>query len=148
MKAITTLSIAIVVLGLTACENPTAANGARIANSQAEASGSPFRWKTLSSSLTGGAVLTRVMVDLASGPSGADEELKRDVLALITKAEASEGRLNPQIEDIKPLKDGREVWILKSSQDGIAYIVTFKPAAQGGTDIQMNGPTKYEKHSG
>ena len=148
MKTISALSISVIVLGLAACDNPTATNGVRIANSQAEASGSPFRWKTQSSSLTGGAVMTRVMVDLPSGPSRADEELKRDVLALITKAETSEGRSDPQVEDVKPLQDGREVWILKSGQDGIAYVVSFKLAAPGGTNIKLDGPTKYERPRG
>ena len=90
MKTITMLSVAAIALGLAACENPTATNAARIANSQAEASGSPFRWKT--QSVSGGTTMMLVMADLPSGPTRADPVLKKDILALITKAEAAEGR--------------------------------------------------------
>ena len=89
-----------------------------------------------------------VMADLPSGPSRADPVLKQDILALITKAEGAEGRTDPQVEDIKLLKDGGEVWVLKSDGDGIAYIVHFKPSPQGGTDIEMSGPKKYQKERG
>ncbi|SDS14526.1 hypothetical protein SAMN05444173_2018 [Opitutus sp. GAS368] len=89
-----------------------------------------------------------VMVDLPSGPTIADPVLKKDTLALITKAEATKGRANPELEDIKHLKDGREVWVLKSEHDGIAYIVHFKPSPQGGVDIEMSGPKEYRKENG
>ena len=89
-----------------------------------------------------------VMVDLPSGPTSADPVLKKDTLALIERAEASKGRANPEVEDIKHLKDGREVWILKSEHAGIAYIVHFKPSPQGGMDIEMNGPNEYRKENG
>ena len=144
MKIITTLGIAAITLGLVACENPTATNAARIANSQAEAGGSPFRWKT--QSVNGGTAMFLVMVDLPSGPTIADQVLKKDALALVAKAEASKGRANPEVEDIKHLKDGGEVWILKTaSHDGIAYVVHFKPSPQGGVDIEMSGPKEYSK---
>jgi len=146
MKLVTNLCLAAVAFGLAACENPTATSAARIANGQAEANGSPFRWKT--QSVSGGTVMYLVMVDLPSGPTIADPVLKKDTLALIAKAEASNGRANPEVEDIKRLKDGREVWILKSAHDGIAYIVHFKPSPQAGIDIEMSGPTAYRKENG
>ena len=90
----------------------------------------------------------RVMIDLPSGPTKADAVLKKDTLALVATAEASKGRANPEVEDIKHLKDGREVWILKSEQVGIAYIVHFKPSPRGGIDIEMNGPNEYQKEEG
>lgn len=89
-----------------------------------------------------------VMADLPSGPTRADPVLKKDIFALITKAEAAEGRTDPQVEDVKLLKDGKEVWILKSAQDGIAYVVGFKPSPQGGTDIEMSTAKKYHKERG
>jgi hypothetical protein len=143
MKIITAVTLALISLILAACESPTATNAARIANTQAEATGSPFRWE--SKNVEGGAILTLVMVDLSSGPTRADALLKHDIVALIEKAEAAEGRSAPQVEDVKPLKDGREVWILKSDKDGIAYIVGFKPSSQGGTDIELSGPKKYQR---
>ena len=92
--------------------------------------------------------MTLVMIDIPSGPSRADAVLKKDILALITKAEAADGRSDPQVEDIKPMKDGKEVWVLKSDREGIAYIVGFKPSPQGGSDIEMSGPKKYQKKNG
>jgi len=53
-----------------------------------------------------------------------------------------------RIEDIKHLKDGGEVWILKSANEGIAYIVHFKSSPQGGVDIEMSGPQEYRKEKG
>jgi hypothetical protein len=142
MKILTALSIAATALGLAGCENLTATNVARIANSQAEASGSPFRWKT--EDVGGGTVMIVVMADLPTGPTRADPVLKNDILALITKAEASEGRPDPQVEEVKPLKDGREVWVLKTVE-GIAYIINLMPSPQGGTDIEMSGVQRYHK---
>lgn len=89
--------------------------------------------------------MTLVMMDIPSGPSRADAVMKKGILALITKAEAADGRSDPQVEDIKPMRDGKEVWILKSDQDGIAYIVSFKPSPQGGSDIELSGPKKYQR---
>lgn len=146
MKLVTTLCLVAVVLGLVACANSTATNAARIANREAEASGSPFRWET--QTVGGGTAMFLVMVDLPSGPTTADPLLKEDTLALIAKAEASKGRSSPEIEDIKRLKDGREVWVLKSDRIGIAYIVAFRPAPQGGVDIEINGPKEYQKGRG
>ncbi len=144
MKTIITLSMVIAGLGFSGCESPTATNAARIANRQAEATGSPFRWKT--QSVNGGTAMFMVLIDLPSGPTAADPLLKKDTLALIAKAEASKGRGNPEIEDIKHLEDGREVWILKSAHNGFAYIVHFKPSPEGGIIIEMNGPNLYRRN--
>lgn len=146
MKLVTILCVVIVALGLAACESPTATNAARIANRQAEDSGSPFRMKTQSAG--GGTMVYRVMIDLPSGPTKADPVLKKDTLALVATAEASKGREYPEVEDIKHLKDGREVWISKAERVGIAYIVHFKPSLRGGIDIEMNGPNEYQKQKG
>lgn len=146
MKNIITLSILVSILGLSACENPTVANAMRIANRDAETSGSPFRWQA--QSVNGGTIMRLVMIDIPNGPSRADDVLKKDILALITKAELADGRTAPQVEAIKPMKDGKEVWVLKSARDGIAYIVGFKPSPKGGTDIEMSGPKKFQKKDG
>jgi hypothetical protein len=86
-----------------------------------------------------------VMIDLPSGPTIADPVLKKDILAQIAEAEARNGRTNPEVEDFKHLKDGSEVWVLKSDDDGIAYVVHFKPSPQGGVDFEMSGPEEYRK---
>jgi hypothetical protein len=145
MKILAVLSLTLVAFGLSACENATATNAVRIANERADASGSPFRWKT--QNVSDGTAMFLTMVDLPSGPSKADPTLKQDILALISKAEATKGRTDPQVEDVKRMNDGREIWILKSKdkQSGIAYIVSLKPSPHGGTDIGLNGPTGFHK---
>jgi hypothetical protein len=92
-----------------------------------------------------GSKLVKVLADLPSGPSRADPLLKHDTLDLISKMESAAGRPGPQVEDVKLLKNGKEVWLLKTGRDGIAYIVDFKQSAQGGTDIGLSKPQSYKK---
>jgi hypothetical protein len=113
------------------------------ANRKAETDGSPFRWKA--ESVPGGSKLVKVLADLPSSPSRADPVLKHDTLDLILKMESAAGRPEPQVEDVKLLKNGKEVWLLKTGSVGIAYIVNFKQSAQGGTDIELSRPQLYQK---
>ena len=130
-----------ILLSLAACASSSVASSVEYANQKAEAEGSPFRWK--SKSVSGGTMLVRVLADLPSGASRADPLLKQDTLTQIAKLEAAAGRKDPQIEDVKLLKDGRELWLLKSEHDGIAYIVDFRSSPQGGTDIGLSKPQYY-----
>ena len=132
-----------ILFGLAVCQSSPLSSSVEYANKKAEADGSPFRWK--SKTVPGGAMLMRVLADLPSGPSRADPVVKQDTLAQIAKSEAAAGRTDPQVEDIKLLKDGREVWLLKAGHDGIAYIVDFRPSAQGGTDIGISKPQSYKR---
>ena len=59
-------------------------------------------------------MLVRVLANLPSGPSRADPVVKQDALAQIAKLEAVAGRTDPQVEDIKLLNDGRELWLLRT----------------------------------
>lgn len=113
------------------------------ANREAAASASPFRWEVFRGS--DGEALRRVMVELASGATSADAQLQRDILALIARAESKQNRPAPVVSAIKPLPNRREVWVLESLTpgEGIAYIVTLRPATQGGTDILLTGPTTF-----
>ena len=63
------LSLLALTVGLAGC-GTTASNAARIANADAEASGSPFRWT--SKNVSGGSILQRTLMDLPSAPSQAD----------------------------------------------------------------------------
>jgi hypothetical protein len=132
-----------ILFSLAACQSSTLSSSVEYANKKADADGSPFRWK--SKTVPGGSMLVRVLADLPNGPSRADPVVKRDTLALIAKSEAVAGRADPRVEDIKLLKDGREVWLLESGRDGIAYIVDFRQSAQGGTDIGISKPQSYQK---
>ena len=131
------------LFSLAACQSSSLASNVEYANKKAEAEGSPFRWK--SKTVPGGSTLVRKLADLPSGPSRADAVLKQDILAQIAKLEAAAGRTGPHLEDIKLLKDGREVWLLKAPGDGIAYIVNFRQSVQGGTDIGLSKPQSYQK---
>ncbi len=128
---------------LSACFNASLTTAVEQANRKAEADGSPFRFRA--KSIPGGTMLVKVLADLPSVPSRADAALRRDTLHLIAQMESAAGRPEPQLEDVKTLRDGREVWLLKTSGEGIAYLVDFKPSAQGGTDIGLSKPLAYQK---
>jgi hypothetical protein len=132
-----------ILFNLAVCQSSPLSSSVDYANKKAEADGSPFRWK--SKTVPGGSMLVRVLANLPSGPSRADPVVKQDALAQIAKLEAVAGRTDPQVEDIKLLKDGRELWLLKTERDGIAYIVDFRPSALGGTDIGIGKPQSFQK---
>jgi hypothetical protein len=132
-----------VLFGLAACLSSSLTTEVEYANRKAETDGSPFRWKA--EPFPGGSKLVKVLADLPSGPSRADPVLKHDTLDLISKMESAAGRPEPQVEDVKLLKNAKEVWLLKTGSNGIAYIVDFKQSAQGGTDIGLSKPQLYRK---
>ncbi len=132
-----------ILFSLAVSQGSSLSSSVEYANKKAEADGSPFRWK--SKTVPGGSMLVRVLANLPSGPSRADLVVKQDALAQIAKLEAVAGRTDPQVEDIKLLKDGRELWLLKTEGDGIAYIVDFRPSANGGTDIGISKPQSYKR---
>jgi len=127
----------------TGCTSAKMRQLADAANREAATSASPFRWEVHRGS--NGEALRRIMVDLPSGATSADAQLQRDILALIARAEGKLNRPAPVVSAIKPLPNRREVWVLESLTpgEGIAYIVTLRPATQGGTDILLTGPTTF-----
>lgn len=131
------------IIVLAGCASNPAFNVAEIANEKAQQEGSPFRWKV--KSFNGGTLMYQEMIPLPTGPSKADSVLKADTFELLRKAEDANGRSEVTLEEIKHLPDGREVWVLKSKESGIAYIVKYKPSEQGGTDIEIKGPILYDK---
>jgi uncharacterized protein YceK len=145
MNNIVSLSLAIIAISLAGCGSPIE-NVRREQNRQAEASGSPFRWKI--QSVGGGTTMSRVMIDLPLGATKAGVTLKKDILSQIEKVELSKQRKAPEIAEVRLLPDGREVWIINNQQDGIAYIVTMKPSPQGGTDFAIDGPNLFDKNGG
>jgi hypothetical protein len=114
-------------------------------NRRAAAEGSAFRFKT--EKLNGADRLTLVLADdLPSGPTRADVPTRRNILLLIADTEATAGRPPPEIEDVKLLPDGRELWVIKTQgHNGVAYLVRLKASAQGGTDIEISGARGYYK---
>lgn len=89
--------------------------------------------------------LTRIMLPFPVGQSSAADVLKADILKQIGNMEAEQKRGAPEVEEIQLLPDGREVWILKRKDGGLAYIVSLQPAVNGGTVYSVNGPLLFEK---
>jgi uncharacterized protein YceK len=139
---ITSVLGSFLVIALAGCGSPMT-NVVEQQNREAERSGSPFRWEVKSA--YGGTAMTRVMIDIPRGSTKADDTLKKDILSLIEKAELSKQRAAPEVEEVRLLADGREVWILKQPEDGVAYIVSMKPSPQGGTDLSIDGPHLFRK---
>jgi hypothetical protein len=136
------LIVAATSVGIASCGGAPAAEDIARANHEAEASGSPFRWKAIE--VNGRSRYTLVLGDLPSGPSRGDAVTKREVLRLIGLSEAGAGRGEPQVEDVKPLPNQREFWVLKSAHEGIGYLVHLRPSTQGtGVNIEIAGPQEY-----
>jgi hypothetical protein len=143
MRSLSALLVLLLTVLGTGCASSDLRQAARLANEEAAASGSPFRWEPRE--VRGDTVLRRIMLDLPAAGTSADAQLQQDILALITKAERTQGRPAPAVTEIRNLPKGREVWVLKSAapDEAIAYIVALRPASQGGTDIVLTGPTPF-----
>lgn len=137
------LIVLVLAMVLGGCANTTAFNAAEIANQQAEHEGSPFRWKA--ETVNGGVIMYQEMIPLPSGASKAGKMLEADTMSLINKAENTKERFTIELENVQHLPNGREVWVLKNDDGGLAYVVTYLPSAQGGTDIELMGPIQFKK---
>ncbi len=138
MKSILLTSVSVLILGLSGCGNPIINAGNKI-NREAEAKGSPFRWE-MTDLGRGSTAMRRVMIDLPIGHTSAGDILKKDILTQIGKVEASYQRGTPELKEVRLLPDGREVWILKNQDSGLAYVLSLKPAVNGGTVYSVDGP--------
>ena len=127
------------VLGLAGC--PTTPSAVETANKQLESQGSPFRYIAQGDS---GMVMT--LLPLPAGPSAANDALFKQTLDAITKEEMRKGRSVANLEEVRHLQDGREVWVMKTLGDGgIAYVVAFAAPSQPGSNVRMKGPYTYKK---
>jgi hypothetical protein len=110
------------------------------ANKQMELKGSPFRYRAVDDSH-----MTLTLMPLPAGPTRAVPALAQQAMESITQQENRKGRSVANLEEVRHLQDGREVWVLNSLGEGIAYIVAFQSPTQPGTDIRITGPTVYQK---
>ena len=87
--------------------------------------------------------MTHVMIDLPSGPTKADARLKQDVLNQIGKGWYYQHVHPAELESVRLMPDGREVWILKDSSKamGRAYVVTLK----GDRGFSVSGLNTFQK---
>jgi len=134
MKA--SLVSALLLLGLLAgCATPMS-SAVSEANKQMELKGSPFRYRAVDDSH-----MALTLMPLPAGPSKAVPALARQAMESIATQEMRQGRSVTNLEEVRHLQDGREVWVLKTLGDGVAYIVAFASPSQPGTDIRITGPT-------
>jgi len=133
-------ALALVLSGVLAgCTTPVA-DAVSNANKQMEMKGSPFRYVARDDSSM---VLT--LLPLPAGPTKAMDSLAAQVLESIRSAELKEGRSTANVEEVRQLQDGREVWILHTLSAGIAYVVAFENPSNPKSDIRITGPTSYQK---
>ncbi|HEX6398327.1 MAG TPA: hypothetical protein VFZ95_12955 [Steroidobacteraceae bacterium] len=131
---------ALFLVGLLAgCATPMS-SAVSEANKQLELKGSPFRYRAVDDSH-----MTLTLMPLPAGPSKAVPVLAGQAMESITTQEMRKGRSVANLEEVRHLQDGREVWVLKTLGGGVAYIVAFASPSQPGTDIRITGPTTYQK---
>src|SRR4051812_48735764 len=124
---------------LTACATPMS-SAVTEANKKMELNGSPFRYRAVDDSS-----MTLTLMPLPVGPTRAVPPLAQQVLESIATQESRKGRSVANLEEVRHLQDGREVWVLKTLGEGVAYIVAFASPSQPGSDIRITGPTVYLK---
>ena len=123
--------------------NSIADRGAAYANKELEQRGSPFRWNSTAFN-DGSSVLERQLLGKPCS-TAANATLQHDVLASIGQAEAqSGGSANPTLVEARCVSIVKsqinEVWVIARGNDKIAYTVSFRPQASGGTDFEVHGP--------
>jgi hypothetical protein len=134
--------LAAVALAMTACPSSGLSSAAAAANEKLEAQGLPFRWTVQSTD--DGEVMVMHMLPLPVAPTRADENLSGEILKAIRIKEQSKGRGTTALKEVRQMTDGREVWILQSLREGIAYVVSFS-GAPGVTKIGLLGPYSFSQ---
>jgi hypothetical protein len=139
MKLARVFTAALALVAMAGCETPMS-SAVSEANKQMEMKGSPFRYRAVDDSS-----MTLTLMPLPAGPTRAVPALAQQAMDSIAQQESRKGRSVANLEEVRHLQDGREVWVLKTLGEGIAYIVAFAAPTQPGTDIRITGPTVYAK---
>jgi hypothetical protein len=136
----TRIAIALVLSAvLVGCTTPLA-DAVSNANKQMEHKGSPFRYVARDDTS-----MVMTLLPLPTGPTKAIDSLAQQVLASIRSEELKKGRSTANVEEVRHLQDGREVWVLHTLSAGIAYVVAFENPSAPKSDIRISGPTTYQK---
>ena len=128
---------------MTACPSSSLSSAASEANDRLEAQGLPFRW--IIQSTDDGEGMVMHMLPLPAAPTRAEAHLAGEILGAIRIKEQGKGRASAEVKEVRHMADGREVWILQSLRDGIAYVVSFGSSTQGVTKIGLLGPYSYSQ---
>ena len=123
------------LLALAGCTSNEVSSGHASANSTLQNRGLPFRWEKTPD---GKATVMRLL-PLPVGPTKADAKLAEEILAGIRKKEQAAGRTDAMMQEVHQMPDGREVWVLQSLGEGIAYVVGLK------NPIRVEGPYNFAK---
>jgi hypothetical protein len=130
-------------LMLSACPSSSLSSAASSANQKLEAQGLPFRWSVQDTGSGEGMVMH--MLPLPVGQTRADAQTSQEILGAIRHKEQGKGRARAELQEVRQMQDGREVWVLQSLGAGIAYVVTLGNPTQGITKIGLLGPYDYAK---
>jgi hypothetical protein len=128
------------VLALAACADSGINSAVQSANQKMELNGSPFRYVARDSES-----MTLTLMPLPAGPTKAVPDLAKQALESIAVEEGRKGRSTASLERVHHLQDGREVWVLHTLGEGIAYIVAFENAANPKSNIRITGPTTFTR---
>lgn len=147
MKPFRIVLLLVFLSGISGCVHSISDLGANRQNSEWEESGWPFRWEI--TQLDTGTRMTRVMVDLPSGPTKADDKLKAAILHEISKSWWHQNVYPAKLEEVRVMPDGREVWILEEPKktSGRAHVVTINPDAKPSHRFKISGLIAFDRSS-
>jgi hypothetical protein len=129
------------LLGLAGCPTSSISSAVSSANQKLEMEGSPFRYVA-----AGDTSMVMTLMPLPAGPSKAVPGLVKKSMDSITQEELRQRRSVANLEEVRHLQDGREVWVLQTlSNTGIAYVVAFENPGNPDSNVRMKGPYTYQK---
>ena len=139
MKLTRTFLIGLVVL-LSGCPSSSIQSAVDSANQKLEMKGSPFRYVAQDSEH-----MVMTLLPLPVGQTKAVPALKQKAMEAIESAEFKKGRTHATLAEVRLLQDGREVWVMDSLGQGVAYVVSFENPSNPDSNVRMQGPTTYMK---
>jgi len=129
------------LLGLAGCPTSSISSAVSSANQKLEMEGSPFRYVARDDTS-----MVMTLMPLPAGPSKAAPGLVKKSMDSITQEEFRQRRSTANLQEVRYLQDGREVWVLQTLGDtGIAYVVAFEAPNDPDSNVRMKGPYTYQK---
>lgn len=126
---------------LSACPSSSLNSAASTANQKMEAQGLPFRYSVQGSG-SDERLAIRIL-PLPAGPTRADAHLSQEVMTAIRQREQGKGRASVELQEVRQMPDGREVWVLQSIGEGVAYVVSLGSSTDAVRKVGLLGPYNY-----